>query len=130
MEHAKEPSLYDAIGGEEGVARLVSASVRILRTDPGVAHLRAIHQDAHLATYECHLREYLSGWLGGPPLYLERHGVPMLRERHRERRIPRELMLEWVRMMRLAVAETVEDPAAALRLEGAFSRMAESFVNA
>ncbi|MDO5530475.1 group II truncated hemoglobin [Sutterella sp.] len=122
-------TLYSAIGGEEGVRRLVRASVRILREDPSVEHLRALYKPGRLEGYECRLQEFLSGWLGGPAVYHERHGLPMLRERHRSLPISEELMREWIRVMRTALAETVPDAALRLRLEGAFTRMAESLVN-
>lgn len=122
-------SLYAAIGGEEGVAKLVAAVVHHLRTDPVVADLRALYDVERLQVYEDRMREFLSGWLGGPALYQERHGMPMLRESHRHKHITAELMSDWMRIMRSALEETVADPAVRLRLEGAFARMAESLVN-
>ena len=82
-----------------------------------------------LAHYEARLKEFLSGWLGGPPLYLERHGMPMLREGHRRLVITQNARYQWMSAMRSALAETVSDPEVRLRLEGAFAKMAESLVN-
>lgn len=126
---SEQSSLYAAIGGEEGVAKLVAAVVHHLRTDPAVADLRALYDEKRLQVYECRMREFLSGWLGGPALYQERHGMPMLRESHRHKHITVELMGDWMRVMRGALEETVPAPAVRLRLEGAFARMAESLVN-
>lgn len=129
MPPVSQNSLYDAIGGEAGISRLVAASVRLLESDPSLAELKRMYRPEHVGVYECHLKEFLSGWLGGPPLYQLRHGLPMLRERHRHRHIHRSAMLDWVKMMHLALEETVPEERVRLRIEGLFSRMAESLVN-
>lgn len=129
MRPIPQDSLYDAIGGEAGISRLVAASIRLLESEPSLGELKRMYRPEHVGVYECHLKEFLSGWLGGPPLYQQRHGLPMLRERHRHRHITRSVMLDWVRMMHLALEKTVPEEQARLRIEGAFLRMAESFVN-
>lgn len=124
-----QSSLYAAIGGEEGIARLVAAYVRILKENPTVGELRSLYTPEGISRYDSRMREFLSGWLGGPALYQERHGLPMLRESHRAIPIDRALMREWMRVMRMALQEAVSDPALRLRLEGAFARMSESLIN-
>jgi hemoglobin len=47
--------------------------------------------------------KYLSGWLGGPPLYEERWGHPRLRMRHMPFSIGTVEADEWMRCMRLAM---------------------------
>jgi hemoglobin len=46
---------------------------------------------------------YLSGWMGGPPLYEERYGHPRLRMRHLPFPIDEAAAGEWMRCMRLAL---------------------------
>ena len=75
-------SLYARLGGEEGVIRLVKAYIEALKTLPGAQRLRSLYPE-DLSKYELRMTEFLSTWLGGPALYQERHGMPMLRESHR-----------------------------------------------
>jgi hemoglobin len=49
------------------------------------------------------LYEFLSGWMGGPPLYWERRGHPALRMRHAPFAIDEFAAAEWVRCMREAL---------------------------
>ena len=46
---------------------------------------------------------YLTGWLGGPPLYEMKWGHPRLRMRHMPFRIGEYEAAEWVRCMKLAL---------------------------
>lgn len=55
--------------------------------------------------------EYLSGWLGGPPLYTEKRGHPRLRMRHQPFPIGPAEADEWMRCFRLAMErESVHEP--------------------
>jgi len=57
------------------------------------------------------LYEYLSGWLGGPPLYTEKRGHPRLRMRHLPFPIGPDEADEWMRCFRKAMDRTgVEGP--------------------
>lgn len=55
------------------------------------------------------LYEYLSGWLGGPPLYTDKRGHPRLRMRHLPFTIGQAEADEWMRCFRAAM-ETAEVP--------------------
>ena len=52
------------------------------------------------------LYEFLSGWLGGPPLYVEKRGHPRLRMRHFRFAIGEDEVTEWLRCMGDALDET------------------------
>ena len=88
-------SLYARLGGEEGVIRLVKAYIEALKTLPGAQRLRSLYPE-DLSKYELRMTEFLSTWLGGPALYQERHGMPMLRESHRSFAIDGEARDEWM----------------------------------
>ena len=118
-------SLYARIGGEVGVIRLVKAYLTALTTLPSVHYLRSLYPE-DLSHYECRMTEFLSTWLGGPALYQERHGMPMLREMHRDFPINSQARDEWMFCMRTALQETITDQDLRLFLEGAFWRMADS----
>jgi hemoglobin len=49
--------------------------------DPEYAVIRALHPPT-LDSARDKLYCFLSGWMGGPPLYVEKYGNPMLRARH------------------------------------------------
>ncbi|MBL0928480.1 MAG: group II truncated hemoglobin [Phycisphaerales bacterium] len=64
--------------------------------------LRGIHppDDAHSREK---LYEFLSGWLGGPPLYVQKHGHPRLRARHLPFAIDQRGVDEWLACMHRAM---------------------------
>jgi hemoglobin len=72
---------YALLGGDAAVRALVERFYDLMDLEPQYAELRALH-----APDLAHAREklylFLSGWLGGPSLYIERYGHPMLRRRH------------------------------------------------
>ncbi|MBK1657433.1 group II truncated hemoglobin [Paracraurococcus ruber] len=104
------PTPYDRIGGEAGIRRLVGRFYALMDTLPAAAACRAIHP-ASLAGSEQKLFEYLTGWLGGPPLFVERHGPPMLRRRHLHAPIAGPEIEGWLLCFRQAWADTVTDAA-------------------
>ncbi len=72
---------YQLLGGDAGVRRLVDRFYALMDTVPEYHGIRKLHpQDLSGSAEKLYL--FLSGWLGGPPLYVEKHGHPMLRARH------------------------------------------------
>ncbi len=102
------PSLYDRIGGEAGVRRFTRRFYELMDSVPEAAACRAIHSPS-LAGAEQKLFEYLSGWLGGPQLFVERHGAPMLRRRHLAAAIGPDETAGWLLCFRRALVDTIED---------------------
>ncbi len=74
-------SAYERIGGEPQVRALVERFYELMDTLPEAQKIRAMH-DGDLALIREKLFEFLSGWLGGPQLYVEKYGHPRLRARH------------------------------------------------
>ena len=74
-------SPYAALGGEAMVRALVARFYELMDILPEAAACRAVHPPS-LVRAEEKLFEYLTGWLGGPPLYTEKYGHPRLRSRH------------------------------------------------
>ncbi len=72
---------YERIGGEAGVRRLVKTFYQIMSDTPQTQVIRAMHPD-NISISEEKLFLFLSGWLGGPQLYVEKYGHPRLRRRH------------------------------------------------
>ena len=75
------PSLYDLMGGEQGLRALVDRFYDLMDAAPQAAHIRVLHP-ASLDGSRQKLFMFLSGWSGGPALYVERYGHPRLRQRH------------------------------------------------
>ena len=71
---------YDDLGGAEVVRGLVDRFYGHMEALPEAATIRAMHP-ADLSGSRLKLFQFLSGWLGGPPLYVEAHGHPRLRAR-------------------------------------------------
>ena len=72
---------FELLGGEVGVRRLVDRFYDVMDADPTAATIRAMHPE-DLSSSREKLYLFLVGWSGGPPLYVEKHGPPMLRARH------------------------------------------------
>ena len=75
------------------------------------------------------LFDYLSGWFGGPNLYIERKGHPRLRMRHVPYAIGPAERDEWMLCMRTALTEQVADEDLRASLLQAFTQMADHMVN-
>ncbi len=93
------PSPYLQIGGATGVRDLVDAFYDLIESESPV--LRAMLPDDTSESRD-KLLEFLSGWMGGPPLYWERRGHPALRMRHSPFDIGPYEAEEWTRCMSAA----------------------------
>jgi len=74
-------TLYEAIGGDRTVRALTSRFYELMDTLPEAANCRAVHPPSLEGSQE-KFYEYLTGYLGGPQLYIEKRGHPF-RRRHR-----------------------------------------------
>ena len=72
---------YEKLGGEVGLRQLVKYFYEAMDSHEGVKTIRDMHAP-NLAEAEDKLFLFLSGWLGGPSLYIEKFGHPRLRARH------------------------------------------------
>lgn len=99
-------TLYEAIGGDVAVRALTHRFYELMDTMPEAARCRAIHPP-DLSGSEEKLYEYLTGWLGGPPLYTDKRGHPMLRRRHFAAPIGPAERDEWLLCFVQALEETV-----------------------
>jgi len=91
---------YEAIGGDGAVRALCEAFYDRIEAESPT--LRAM-LPKNTATSRVKLYEFLSGWLGGPQLYIEKRGHPRLRMRHLPFSIGEEEADEWVRCMERAM---------------------------
>jgi hemoglobin len=95
---------------------------------PETYGLRQLHP-ADLTGSRQSLFEFLSGWFGGPPLYIEKKGHPRLRMRHMPFAIGPAERDQWMLCMRTALEEQVSDEALHQGVLNAFVQMADHMVN-
>ena len=69
---------YDAIGGEQTILSLVDRLYFYMDILPDAQGIRSMHQP-NLDSAKAKLFKFLSGCLGGPNLFIEEFGHPMLR---------------------------------------------------
>lgn len=81
MTEPQTTTLYEAIGGDATVRALTQRFYELMDSLPEAARCRAVHPP-DLTGSEEKFYEYLTGWLGGPPIYVQKRGHPMLRRRH------------------------------------------------
>ncbi len=119
---------YERIGGESVVRALVNRFYQIMDELPEAYGIRKLHaQD--LSSAEQKLYEFLTGWMGGPQLYVQKHGHPMLRRRHLPFPIGDAERDQWMLCMRQALAETVTDAGLRDELAAAFQKVADHMRN-
>jgi hemoglobin len=115
---------YALLGGDAGVQALVDRFYDLMDLEPQYAAIRRLH-----APDLAHAREklylFLSGWLGGPSLYIERYGHPMLRRRHLPFAIGTRERDQWLACMAQAMAEVGVPEELRERLRQAFFQTAD-----
>jgi hemoglobin len=117
---------YEELGGDERV-RLIAETFYEIVADDAPALRRMLPVDLSVSTQK--LYEFLSGWMGGPPLYWERRGHPALRMRHAPFAIGEHEANEWARCMTEAIARVVEPGDLANFLSRELSRAAAQLQN-
>ena len=102
------PTPYQLLGGDAKVRELVERFYDLMELKPAYAHLRSVHGSSLVSARE-KLYLFLSGWLGGPALYTDRFGHPMLRARHLPFAIGATERDQWMACM-IQAMEEVEVP--------------------
>ena len=69
------------MGGEITLRRLVDCFYDLMDEDPDYFAIRKLHPE-ELNSSRDKLFMFLSGWTGGPSLFVEKYGEPRLRSRH------------------------------------------------
>ena len=102
-----EQEVYARLG-EEGFARIVRAFYALVPGDSvlGPMYERSLAgRSGEMADAEERLRDFLIGRFGGPMRYVEKHGHPMLRQRHGRFVIDAGAAERWIAVMEQAMTE-------------------------
>jgi hemoglobin len=128
MEDSKETSLYELIGGETGLRSLVDRFYDLMDTSPEASKIRAFHAKSLKQSRE-KLFMFLSGWSGGPQLYVEKFGHPRLRLRHIPFSIGTVARDQWLWCVHKALDESQIEPRVVEILKTRFAEVGDFMRN-
>jgi hemoglobin len=124
IEQPNQPSVFEMIGGAEKLRSMIDRFYDLMDLEPEFAGLRALHpptlDNSRDKTYK-----FLSGWSGGPNLYIEQYGHPMLRARHMPYAIGISERDQWLRCMALAMQDVGLEETLQERLMASFFQTAD-----
>lgn len=121
-------SHYDKVGGDKGVRKLVDRFYDLMDDREDATTLRNLHAKS-LKVSRDKLYLFLSGWLGGPSLYIEKYGHPRLRQRHLPFKITSLERDQWVSCMSQALDEQIDDPLLLESMKLSFYKVADHMRN-
>ena len=119
---------YERLGGAPAVRRLVHRFYELMAELPEAWDVRKLHPE-DLSGSEEKLFMYLSGWFGGPPLYVRAYGHPRLRQRHMHWRIGPTERDQWLLCMHQVLDEQVADTDLRAMIGKAFDELASHMMN-
>lgn len=119
---------YQRIGGEEKVRELTHRFYQLMDQLPEAHDIRKMHPSS-LQGSEDKLFKFLSGWMGGPQLFVQEHGEPMLRRRHLPFAIGDIARDQWMMCMDQALQEVVADEQLRSELHASFIKVADHMRN-
>jgi len=122
----EDQTLFDAAGGMPFFEALVARFYASVATDPV---LRPVYPEADLTGAQHRLTLFLAQYWGGPRTYDAERGHPRLRMRHAPFAIGPAERDAWLRLMRMAIAESDPPAEVALRLHAYIDMAAEAMRN-
>lgn len=88
--------------GKDGIKALASAFYDVMEERIEAAPIRAMHAE-NMTEIKQKLYEYLTGWMGGPPLYYDRYGSVCLTSAHKPYTIGTQERDQWLDCMDIAL---------------------------
>ena len=123
-----ERTPHQGLGGAEKLRALVDRFYELMDTQPEYYAIRKLHpKDLSGSAEKLYL--FLSGWLGGPPLYLQKFGQPFLRARHLPFSIGVAERDLWLACMRQALRDVGVEERLSEALANAFYKTADHMRN-
>lgn len=123
-EDNQQRTLYELLDGETGVRALVDRFYDLMDLEPAFAGIRGMHPTT-LDGSRDKLFWFLSGWTGGPNLFVERFGHPRLRARHLPYAIASDERDQWLRCMEMAMNDVGIVPSLQEHLQKSFAETAD-----
>ena len=123
-----EKTPYQMMGGEQGARALSDRFYDIMASDEYAKPLYDMHPQP-LDRIRQVFFEFLSGWLGGPDLFVEKHGHPMLRKRHMSFPIDQDLRDQWMHCMNKALDAEIDNPLLREGLRKSLAQLASHMIN-
>ena len=97
-------SLYERVGGANGLRVIVKNFYDLIETHPAGAPVNLLHLRGHGINHSRGEQiDFLSGFLGGPNLYAQRHGHSNVRLMHQHIPIDEEARSAWLACMSMAL---------------------------
>ncbi|MGP8233472.1 MAG: group II truncated hemoglobin [Methylovirgula sp.] len=120
-------SLYERIGGASVLHKLVNTFYDIVENDPEGEILNLVHLRGHgIAHSRIEQFNFLSGFLGCPQLYIEKHGHSDVREIHRHVQVGPAERDAWLSCMSRAIKIAGIEPDTSTVLIRHFRAVADS----
>lgn len=89
---------YELLGGEQGVRRLADEFYQVMAERAEATKIRQMHAE-NLSAIKDKLFMFLSGWMGGPDLYLQKYGTICLSSAHAAYAIGADERDQWLACM-------------------------------
>ena len=100
----EKSNLYELIGGAEKLREMVDRFYDLMELEPEFSGIRVLHPSS-IDSSRDKLFWFLSGWMGGPDLYIQQFGHPRLRARHLSFSIGVSERDQWLRCMAWAMQD-------------------------
>ena len=121
----RKTSIYDNLGGAEGIRELVNTFCDVLETTEVGRPIHLLHLRGHgMAHARMEQFNFFSGMFGGPKLYAEKWGHSNVRQIHDHVEITEVHKDAWLASMQLAIEKLNYEPEMKQLLMENFERMA------
>ncbi|BCG65047.1 MAG: hemoglobin [Methyloprofundus sp.] len=128
MAETQQTTPYALMGGQQAIISLVDRFYFYMDTKPEVKELRAIHAP-ELEPVKEKLVKFLSGWLGGPDLFVQEYGHPRLKQRHFPFQVDKLTRDQWMWCMQKAIYEVSMPDELRKNIMQAFADLATHMIN-
>ncbi|MDC2963364.1 group II truncated hemoglobin [Gammaproteobacteria bacterium] len=126
-EEIENKTPYEILG-DQGIKDLANAFYEAMEELPLAADIKAMHSD-NLDHVKRMLAAYLTGWMGGPPVYLAVKGTVCLTEPHEPFRIGPKERDQWLACMDAALDKIKASDGLKKMLKEPLFRVAETVRN-
>lgn len=114
--------------GDEGIRQLANAFYDVMDQSIEAETIRSMHA-AQMDKIKDKLYEYLTGWMGGPPLYSEKTGTVCLTDPHKPYWIGPNERDQWLACMDEALVRIDASPELIDMLKGPMYQVADTIRN-